>query len=175
MESYSSGDRLSSENWPRRPRKYSKVAHQALIGNERLTLIEKPAIRGVASPMQWGAANEPYGRPARGLMGTRRRGAGARAPCPSPRFAAGGQEMVQLWRVWHPLAVWSLMAAALLLITAYGGTWCQAGAGAAEMAGGSNALIGMLEGPEIITDPAKFPKTFHEAPQLAELVKAGKL
>ena len=36
-------------------------------------------------------------------------------------------------------------------------------------------LIGKLEGPEIITDPAKFPKTFKEAPALAELTKAGKL
>ena len=36
-------------------------------------------------------------------------------------------------------------------------------------------LIGKLEGPEVITDPAKFPKTFKEAPSLAELVKAGKL
>jgi len=37
------------------------------------------------------------------------------------------------------------------------------------------ALIGKLEGPEIIRDPAKFPKTFQEAPALAEMVKAGKL
>src|SRR3990170_5019905 len=36
-------------------------------------------------------------------------------------------------------------------------------------------LIGKLEGPEIITDAAKFPKKFNEAPMLAELVKAGKL
>ena len=36
-------------------------------------------------------------------------------------------------------------------------------------------LIGKLEGPEVITDPARFPKTFKEAPQLAELVRAGKL
>jgi peptide/nickel transport system substrate-binding protein len=36
-------------------------------------------------------------------------------------------------------------------------------------------LIGKLEGPEIIRDPAKFPKTFNEATMLAELVKAGKL
>ena len=36
-------------------------------------------------------------------------------------------------------------------------------------------LIGQLEGPEIITDPAKFPKSFKEAPQFAEMVKAGKL
>jgi len=36
-------------------------------------------------------------------------------------------------------------------------------------------LIGKLEGPEILRDPAKFPKTFREAPMLAELVKAGKV
>jgi hypothetical protein len=36
-------------------------------------------------------------------------------------------------------------------------------------------LIGKLEGPTTVTDPAKFPKSFKEAPQLAELVKAGKL
>ena len=36
-------------------------------------------------------------------------------------------------------------------------------------------LIGKLEGPEVITDPAQFPKTFREAPALTELVKAGKL
>ncbi len=36
-------------------------------------------------------------------------------------------------------------------------------------------LIGKLEGPTLILDPAKFPKKFSEAPMLAELVKAGKL
>jgi len=36
-------------------------------------------------------------------------------------------------------------------------------------------LIGKLEGPDVITDPAQFPKSFKEAPQLAELVKAGTL
>src|SRR6266536_4891856 len=36
-------------------------------------------------------------------------------------------------------------------------------------------LIGKLEGPSVVTDPAQFPKTFKEAPALAELVKAGKL
>jgi peptide/nickel transport system substrate-binding protein len=36
-------------------------------------------------------------------------------------------------------------------------------------------LIGKLEGPELVTDPAKLPKSFKEAPELAELVKAGKL
>src|SRR5499426_157893 len=37
------------------------------------------------------------------------------------------------------------------------------------------SLIGKLEGAEVVVDPAKFPKSFKEAPQLAELVKAGKL
>jgi peptide/nickel transport system substrate-binding protein len=36
-------------------------------------------------------------------------------------------------------------------------------------------LIGKLEGPEIIRDPARWPRTFNEAPALAELVKQGKL
>ncbi len=36
-------------------------------------------------------------------------------------------------------------------------------------------LIGKLEGPQIIRDPAKWPKKFNEAPMLAELVKQGKL
>jgi peptide/nickel transport system substrate-binding protein len=36
-------------------------------------------------------------------------------------------------------------------------------------------LIGELEGPEIVTDTSKWPKSFKEAPMLAEQVKAGKL
>ncbi len=36
-------------------------------------------------------------------------------------------------------------------------------------------FIGKLEGPELILDPTKYPRTFAEAPMLAELVKAGKL
>jgi len=36
-------------------------------------------------------------------------------------------------------------------------------------------LIGKLEGPSLVLDPAKWPKKFGEAPMLAELVRAGKL
>ena len=36
-------------------------------------------------------------------------------------------------------------------------------------------LIGKHEGPEVVTDASQWPKTFNEAPQLAELVKQGKL
>ena len=35
--------------------------------------------------------------------------------------------------------------------------------------------LGKLEGPTIVTDTSKYPKTFKEAPALADLVKAGKL
>src|SRR5947207_2142394 len=48
-------------------------------------------------------------------------------------------------------------------------------AAAGALAQSKSTLIGKLEGPEVVTDPAKFPKTFKEAPQLAEQVKAGKL
>src|SRR5262245_11573957 len=38
-----------------------------------------------------------------------------------------------------------------------------------------SGLVGKLEGAELINDPAAVPKQFKEAPQLAELVKQGKL
>src|ERR1700749_4257793 len=38
-----------------------------------------------------------------------------------------------------------------------------------------SGLVGEVQGPTMITDPAKWPKKFSEAPMLAELVKAGKL
>lgn len=38
-----------------------------------------------------------------------------------------------------------------------------------------SSLIGKLEGPEILRDTKSYPKTFKEAPMLAEKVKAGKL
>jgi len=48
-------------------------------------------------------------------------------------------------------------------------------AGALAQGAGKSTLIGKLEGPEVVTDAAKFPKTFNESPQLAAQVKAGKL
>ena len=38
-----------------------------------------------------------------------------------------------------------------------------------------SGLVGEMQGPTMITDPAKWPKKFYEAPMLAEQVKAGKL
>jgi peptide/nickel transport system substrate-binding protein len=40
---------------------------------------------------------------------------------------------------------------------------------------GKSSLVGKLEGPEVVTDAARVPKALQEAPQLAALVKAGKL
>src|SRR5467141_5351326 len=48
-------------------------------------------------------------------------------------------------------------------------------AAAGALAQSKSTLIGKLEGPEVVTDAAKTPKTLNEAPQLAEMVKAGKL
>jgi peptide/nickel transport system substrate-binding protein len=64
----------------------------------------------------------------------------------------------------------ALLAVALLALVAGGGVEPEA---MAQTMGGS--MIGKLEGPEVITNSAQFPRTFQEAPQLAELVKAGKL
>ncbi|MEO8714838.1 MAG: ABC transporter substrate-binding protein [Acetobacteraceae bacterium] len=38
-----------------------------------------------------------------------------------------------------------------------------------------SGLVGKIQGPTLILDPAKWPKSFNEAPSLAALVKAGKL
>src|SRR5262245_55693932 len=63
------------------------------------------------------------------------------------------------------------LAVALCVLVASG--WLAGNGGAAGPAGSD--LVGKLEGPEVVTDPAKFPKSFKEAPQLVALVKAGKL
>ena len=50
----------------------------------------------------------------------------------------------------------------------------QAASGKPEEKLGRN-LIGKIEGPTVVTDPAQFPKSLKEAPMLADMVKAGKL
>ena len=59
-------------------------------------------------------------------------------------------------------------------------TFAIATLGAAEalaQGGGlaQSGLVGTLEGSQVVTDPAAVPKSFKEAPELAELVKQGKL
>jgi peptide/nickel transport system substrate-binding protein len=48
-------------------------------------------------------------------------------------------------------------------------------AAAASATKPGRSLIGKLEGPLVITDAAQYPKSFKEAPALAQLVKEGKL
>ena len=69
-----------------------------------------------------------------------------------------------------------MLRSRLALTLAIGALSGAVAAGALAQSGGkTTSYIGKLEGPEVVTDPAKAPKTFKEAPQLAELVKAGKL
>jgi peptide/nickel transport system substrate-binding protein len=72
-------------------------------------------------------------------------------------------------------AIRVLAGAGLLgtLAFGWGGAVAQPAAPAGAKIGSS--LIGKLEGPTIIVDANAFPKTFKEAPGLAEQVKAGKL
>jgi peptide/nickel transport system substrate-binding protein len=49
------------------------------------------------------------------------------------------------------------------------------GTAVADNALSDSGLVGTLEGSTVLRDPAAIPKTYHEAPMLAELVKAGKL
>src|SRR5439155_270106 len=78
--------------------------------------------------------------------------------------------MSELWRTRRICTLRSRLT--LALVAGAVSAVVVAGALAANT---GKSLIGKLEGPEVVTDPAKFPKTFTEAPQLAELVKAGKL
>ncbi len=52
--------------------------------------------------------------------------------------------------------------------------WCGTAA-AQQVDMRQTGLVGTLEAPEIVTDPARIPTHFQEAPALAALVKAGKL
>ena len=59
-------------------------------------------------------------------------------------------------------------------------TFAIATLGAAEalaQGGGlaQSGLVGTLEGSQVVTDAGAIPKSFKEAPELAELVKQGKL
>ena len=77
---------------------------------------------------------------------------------------------IQRWRRPRIRSLQSRVTAALVVAAVVG----LVAAGALAQ-GAGKSLIGKLEGPEVVTDPAKFPKGLKEAPQLAALVKAGKL
>ena len=67
-----------------------------------------------------------------------------------------------------------LTGAAQLVPAPFAPSPAHAGAPAATPRLGGQ-LIGRLEGPELVLDPARWPKILSEAPMLAALVKAGKL
>jgi len=64
-----------------------------------------------------------------------------------------------------------VLSMAVVALTVSGVTEQLAVAGAPATSGGGTSLIGKLEGPEVVTDPAQFPKSFKEAPQLADWSK----
>ena len=53
--------------------------------------------------------------------------------------------------------------------------WAMAPALAQQQGLADSGLVGKFENPTIVTDSAQWPKQFHEAPELAALVKEGKL
>jgi len=71
----------------------------------------------------------------------------------------------------HATNVVGFAVALALLGTAWPSSDAHAQAGGLAASG----LVGKLEGPELILDKAQIPKAFNEAPDLAALVKAGKL
>src|SRR2546426_12101019 len=77
--------------------------------------------------------------------------------------------MSELWRTRRICTLRSRLTLALVA-----GAVSAVVAARALAANTGKSLIGKLEGPEGVTDPAKFPKTVTEAPQLAGLGKAGK-
>ena len=83
--------------------------------------------------------------------------------------------MIRLGHMWKILGMLCVLTAVVFVLIASGGLERWATAQTPAASSGGNALIGKLEGPEVIVDPGQFPKTFKEAPQLAEFVKAGKL
>src|SRR6266478_8344048 len=83
----------------------------------------------------------------------------------------GGRVMANLWH--RPQT--GMLRSRLMVTLLVGGLICVVAAAALAADASKSTLIGKLEGPDVITDPAKFPKKFSEAPQLAEMVKAGKL
>src|SRR6185369_17357532 len=75
--------------------------------------------------------------------------------------------------VLRPVRMLTALGLAGLLALGWSTVIAQAPAAAPAKLGSS--LVGKLEGPEVIVDSKTFPKTFKEAPALAEQVKAGKL
>src|SRR5919108_2724956 len=89
------------------------------------------------------------------------------------RWRRGGKAVIRRCHTHRMIRFLSYLIVAALVLATGGATGRAAETSAAT--GGGSPLVAKLEGPEIITDPAQVPKSFKEAPQLAALVKAGKL
>jgi peptide/nickel transport system substrate-binding protein len=83
--------------------------------------------------------------------------------------------MIDLWRTWKTCSMLSVLTVGLFLLMVSDRMERPVAAQAPSASGMGSALIGTLEGPQVITEPSQFPKKFSEAPDLAELFKAGKL
>jgi peptide/nickel transport system substrate-binding protein len=83
--------------------------------------------------------------------------------------------MTRAWPRSTSLKGWYFPCVLLVGLIISGVTQHVALAGAPSASAGGSSLIGKQEGPEVITDAAQSPKALKEAPQLAELVRAGKL
>ncbi len=72
----------------------------------------------------------------------------------------------------NPMRAWAI---GLALSCVFVGSHSQPGT--AQTPGGlaGSGLVGKLEGPTLVMDPAQLPRSFNEAPDLAAQVKAGKL
>ena len=77
--------------------------------------------------------------------------------------------MGHVWYTRHDTGrlTWLLIALIVLMLSS--------GAGQQVAAQAGNPLMGTLEGPAVLTDPAQFPKTFKEPPDLAAQVQQKKL
>src|SRR2546425_8747611 len=83
--------------------------------------------------------------------------------------------MTELRRMPRKRTLRSRLTVALTVALTVGALSAVVAVAALAQNASKSALIGKLEGPEVVTDAAKLPKSLKEAPQLAELVKAGKL
>src|SRR5262249_59327641 len=85
--------------------------------------------------------------------------------CPPPNDATKKGRLPTPPRRAFPTATSGLAAAALTREA-----WAQGAGGLAQ-----SGLVGQLEGSQVVTDPARIPRTFKEAPELAALVQQGRL
>jgi len=72
--------------------------------------------------------------------------------------------MIRLWQTWKTFGVLCVVIAVFFVCMASAGLERWVTAQTPASGSGGNALIGKLEGPEVISDLAQFPTTLHEAP-----------